>query len=68
MNCKAGSQFQLQWSFYNTLMHVMSFGSPFEMFSCFVLGKCTMSCEASKPIEGNEGLGLSGWVNGNYNS
>jgi len=27
----------------NTEMHVLSFGSQFEMFSCFVLGKCSVS-------------------------
>jgi len=29
--------------FYNARMHVLSFGSHFEIFSYFVLGKCSMN-------------------------
>ena len=31
------------WTFYNTGMHVLSFWSEFEIFSCFVLAKCSMN-------------------------
>jgi len=33
-----------QWLFYNIVMHLLSFDWPFEMFSCFILGKSIVSC------------------------
>jgi len=41
--------------FYITVMYILSFGSPFEMFSLFVLGKYARSwLQASKPGEERE--------------
>jgi len=57
MNCKAAAESKFQWSF-TIQLHVLSFDSPFEMISCFVLGKWIGNCsQASKPIEGTKGLG-----------
>jgi len=56
MNYKASAQSMFQWSFYNTVMQVLSFNSPFEIFSCFILGKCTVSWpQANKPDEWSKG-------------
>jgi len=53
--------------FYITVMYLLSFGSPYEMFSCFVLRKCKVSCpQASEPNEGSKGLRSSKWANGNF--
>jgi len=36
-------------------MHALNFGTPLEMFSCFVLGECAMSwLQASKLREERE--------------
>ena len=39
------------WTFNNTGMHVLSFGSQFAILSCFILGKCSMNHpSAYRPI------------------
>jgi len=36
-------------------MHVLAFGSQFEIFSCFMFGKCLLNRpQASKPDEENK--------------
>ena len=68
MNCNVDAQAMFRWSFYNAVMHVLSSGSPFKMFSCFLLGNCIVSCaHASTPAEGSKRSSLSRKVSGNYN-
>jgi len=53
--------------FHIIVMPVLSFGSPFEMFSCFVLDKCTVSYpHVSKPDEGSKGSRSSRLATGNF--
>jgi len=44
--------------FNNAEMHILSFGSHFEMFSCFVLGKCSVNCpQAGRTAEDDKWAG-----------
>ena len=52
MNCKEGAQPIYAVIINNTGMHILSFSSQFEMFSCFVLGKRSVNRPyASKSAE-----------------
>jgi len=55
MNCKTEHPINVSMIFYIIVIHILSFGLPFEMLLCFVLGKCTVSwIQPSKPDEGRE--------------
>jgi len=44
-------------------MHVLSFGSQFEMFLCFVLGKCSVNrSQAGREAEVINEAGPSKWL------
>ena len=54
MNCKR-AQIIFQWIFISTGMNAMSFRSQFEIFLCFVLGKCSVNCpQAGREAEGDK--------------
>ena len=54
MNCNAGP-INFLLSFNNTGMHVLSFDSQFEIFSCFLLGKCSVNRpQEGRTIEGDK--------------
>ena len=55
MLCKAVAQPEFEWSIYITEMCTLSFGSHFEMLSCFILGKCSVNhAQSRKPVEDNK--------------
>jgi len=67
MNCKAGTQSMFQRLFYNIMMHVLSFGLSFEIFSCYVLGKCSDNCpQVSRPVKESKGPRYSRRASGNH--
>ena len=54
MNCKGGRPHHCSTIFYITMMHILSFSSPFNVFM-FVLGHCTMrGSQASNPGGGEQ--------------
>jgi len=64
-----GVKSKFQWWVNNTVVHVLTFGLQFKMFSCFVLGKCTMShLQASKPDEKSKRPRSFGWVSSDCSS
>jgi len=52
---QSGHPINVSIVFYNTVIHVLRFGSPFDMFSCSVVGRYAVSwLQASKPDEERE--------------
>jgi len=70
LKCKATAQSMFLWLFYNTvLMHVLSFGSSLEIFSCLVWGvRAVSSLQTSKPYEGSKEQKLFKGASGNLSS
>ena len=63
---ESGLLIEVSTIFYITTMPVLSFNSPLEMVSCFVLGKGTVSkLQASGLDEESKGSRSSRWASGN---
>jgi len=63
MNCKVAGRPVFHWSFYITGMLVLSLGSLFQMFSCFVFAKYVVNrLQASKTITKIKWAKESGWI------